>query len=256
MNSHSFEKQRLSRYELKYLIPQDYVYPVSEFIKSYCDMDPYSKLVPGGFYTINSLYFDTEDYLFLKWRVEQEPKRFNLRMRSYGENPLPPYFAEVKYREGMVIRKTRVPFTSEPQQYLDSRDDDEFLGKYHFFNCAPKVFTQYKRLAWFSTVDKYARITFDKELVCHRQNDYSLIPDNGRLYSYDFEEIFPLGCNIILELKTYRQTFPLWFFDLIHYFGLKKASFSKYANAMNEVFRCEWFESDCPDTPAFYRRTI
>ena len=76
----------LDRYELKYTIPVDLVDPISRFIRPYCEPDRYSAMCHDGFYTINSLYFDTPRYLFLRTRLTNADSRFNMRVRTYGND--------------------------------------------------------------------------------------------------------------------------------------------------------------------------
>jgi hypothetical protein len=59
----------LDRFEYKYTIPIQMVEPIIQFILPYCSYDKYSALSPDKYYKINSLYFDTPDFLFLRKRM-------------------------------------------------------------------------------------------------------------------------------------------------------------------------------------------
>ena len=238
---------KLERFELKFTIPEDLVQPISDFVSIYCSLDKYSKKSDDFYYTINNLYFDSRNYLFLKKRIEGSEKRFNMRIRSYGDNSQLPYFVEVKQKNKDIVKKFRAKITEEGWQNLfntqdfDSSNDSEYDNKKLFFNLAlyydvePKVLTQYKRKAYFSEVDDYARVTFDRDLKYMPETTYNLIPDDKKLNYYDNSTIFDPNCNIILELKCYTTQVPYWMLDLIKTFNLQRRSFSKYMTGAIEV---------------------
>lgn len=243
---------RIERYELKYTIPFDYIEPISQFASVYCSLDKYSERSPNKFYQINNLYFDTPNYLFLKRRIEHNPDRFNMRVRAYTDNPGTLYFLEIKHKIGDIIRKYRsmgtdsmwfLPFLNsefdsqyQPQSETEAKNRQLFLRLAQSYNAAPKVLTQYRRKAYVSEVDDYARLTFDVELRYMEETRYNLIPQEAQMSSCDPEVIFDPGCSVILELKCYTSHVPLWMLDLIKYFDLRRRSFSKYMTGIYEVF--------------------
>jgi len=97
-----------------------------------------------------------------------------------------------------------------------------------------KVLTQYKRRAFFSTVDDYARVTMDVNMKYRVQNHYSLVPGSS-MANYDNETIYEKNCcsgpGVILELKCNIGQVPLWMLDLISTFELQQQGFSKYLNS-------------------------
>jgi len=97
----------LERYEMKFTIPSKMVRPMADYASIYCSQDRYSQQSEGGFYRVNNLYLDSPNYLFLRRRLERVPNRFNMRVRSYGDDPGLPYYLEVKQKAGDVIRKYR-----------------------------------------------------------------------------------------------------------------------------------------------------
>ncbi|MGD9210942.1 MAG: polyphosphate polymerase domain-containing protein [Desulfobacteraceae bacterium] len=244
---------RIERYELKYTIPYDYIEPISQFASAYCALDKYSEKSESKFYQINNLYFDSPNYLFLKRRVEHNPNRFNMRIRAYTDNPGTLYFLEIKHKIGDVIRKYRsmgtdsmwfLPFVrSELKSYYKPKNEAEaknrklFLRLVETYNAAPKVLTQYWRKAYVSMIDDYARLTFDVDLRYMPENRFSLIPQEEQMVSCDPEVIFDPGCSVILELKCYTSSVPLWMLDLIKYFNLRRRSFSKYMTGIYQVFQ-------------------
>lgn len=227
----------LERYELKYHIPIALVEPISRYIESYCEMDYYSEVSPDLFYTINSLYLDSPSLYLLRSKESSTGYCFNVRMRSYGDGANPPYFFEVKHKVGEFVKKKRaVTYESEWLQYLEAPSDNPNLEQFRLikdiYNLSPKILTQYRRKAYLSVVDEYARITFDRDLRFMECEDWLLSPQEAQMSHYDQADFF--GCygdNVVLELKCEKKI-PLWMVDLIKRFQLERKSFSKYGNSM------------------------
>jgi hypothetical protein len=244
----------LERYELKYVIPWSLVEPIRRFVAPYCVLDNHSQEVDGHFYPVNSLYLDSPGFRFLKLRMWGADRRFNMRIRSYGDGRTGPYFAEIKYRTPTSINKyrTRVSLfewpgfmgnpgtASREQPVTDARNRTLFLRLIESYAVEAKIFTCYKRLAFVSLIDSYARVTFDINLRYRLQthllseNPWSLEPDQNCI-NYDTHGTFGdepwHGDNVILELKTAAGEVPLWMMELIRRFQLQRVGFSKYMNS-------------------------
>lgn len=235
----------LERYELKYLIPLSLVEPISKFVESYCNMDYYSHISPDRYYIINSLYLDTPNLYLLRFKEMASAYNFNMRVRSYGEFPKPPYFFEIKYKIRDFVRKNRamVPYENwydilesgeiprgiSPDSLAHLR---EFVFMKMTYNVEPLILTQYRRKAYISHVDDYARVTFDRDLRYQEEYEWNVHPNEELLCHYDHPESFEApGENVILELKCEKKI-PLWMIDLIQRFELTSASFSKFGNSM------------------------
>lgn len=235
----------LERYELKYLIPLEMVEPISKFVEAYCHMDYYSQISPDKYYTINSLYLDTPSLYLLRFKEMAGAFNFNMRIRSYGEAPKPPYFFEIKYKIREFVRKKRAKVSAENWQNilewgqipecLDSESGanlQDFLFMKMTYNVEPVILTQYRRKAYISEVDDYARVTFDRDLRYQEQLEWCVKPNERLLCHYDHPESFEsMGENVILELKCEKKI-PLWMIDLIQKFELMSGSFSKFGNSM------------------------
>lgn len=240
----------LERYELKYTIPEDMIAPISAFVEAYCHPDFHSEKSLGGFYQVNSLYLDSPEYLFLRNRLARIPDRFNMRVRSYGNLPVTPYFLEVKRKSGDIIRKHRARIHDENLERIldpaldltglvsprEAENAALFRDLVHRYNAAPVVMTSYRRLAYISNCDEYARVTFDIGLRYMRQREYQPLNLEG-LAPSDVECRFDEGASVILELKCYSRYVPLWMVDLIRTFQLTRRGFSKYSSGMAQVFR-------------------
>lgn len=241
----------LERYELKFVIPEHLVDPISNFASVYCSPDRHSEQSPDGYYSVYSLYFDSPDFLFLKNRLEGVANRFNMRVRAYNKESGMPCFFEVKQKRDGIIRKYRTKVEDENWKCILERADRGYGGiaekeKADLFvrlacshGASPRVLTCYRRKAWVSEVDDYARVTFDRELRCQPEERCILTPDPRRMNAYDNSTLFAPECSIILELKCYAATVPLWMLDLIRHFDLCRCSFSKYVNSMSAIWE-QW----------------
>lgn len=250
----------LERYELKYLIPYDMIDPISEFASVYCSLDNYSRKTESGYYRVNSLYLDSPGYLFLKLRMEGAQNRFNMRVRSYGDDPALPYFLEIKQKTCGIIRKYRAKVTDKDwyKAYTEpgykSQDDESdvannviksrFERLIYTYNAEPKVMTQYLRKAFISDVDNYARITFDKHLKYRPESQYLPVPGENKMTSSDHSLVFNPGTTVIMELKCYTSQVPLWMVDLIRYFNLERQSFSKYMIGASELMNMYRYDTN------------
>jgi hypothetical protein len=239
----------IERFEMKYTIPFSMIEPISNFISPYCSMDKYSTISDDKFYIINSLYFDTPDFLFLRNRMRRVENRFNMRIRSYGEDPRQPFFLEIKQRRGDTVKKYRAKVFEDnieemcktPVSLNLGRDEakneanrDLFRRLYLKYNTNPVVLVQYRRKAYLSDVDDYARVTFDINLKYMKplENGFKPIPDMGEMTPCDAQTCYDGGCSVILELKCYTTFVPMWMVDLVKTFGLTRRSFSKYSTCL------------------------
>lgn len=257
----------LERYELKYMIPEAHVEPISDFISLYCSLDYHSETARADnyFYRVNSLYFDTPRYEFLKQRIAGQAHRVNMRARTYGDGSKPPYFLEIKQRMGIpgVVRKYRATIAEEEWPRLltdptfriaDSDSRKERANKELFLRLAisnaiePKILTKYQRRAFFSTVDEYVRVTMDANMQYRKQDGYSLVSNHG-MTNYDNETIYAVNtasdASVVLEIKCNIGEVPQWVLSLVNLFELKQQAFSKYANStlVSHFDNGDWFMS-------------
>lgn len=244
----------LQRYELKYLIPLELVEPISQYAEMYCDMDYYSKIEPDHFYLINSLYFDSDDFAIFNYKQQKRMDSLNLRVRSYGSNPVPPYFFEIKKKYNKIVKKNRAKvYCDNIEKFIDELKNgdqqslsaetqktlDEFFYWQYSFQATPKVLTQYRRKAYISNVDDYARVTFDKNLRYYPEESWSVHPVDHKMTNYDNALLFDCPESmVILELKATTRV-PYWIIDLVRYFGLSQDSISKFQSAMLHEFSNE-----------------
>lgn len=241
----------LDRYEFKFRISTNLIEPITEYANQYCEMDYYSQISPGGFYVINSLYLDSMNYFMMRRPLGLEMAYSSFRIRSYGLDPKPPYYLESKQKVQDFCKKRRSKFPFENisdlfdnpngipgfDPYADKNMRD-FMEKHHLFGLQPQVLTQYRRRAWLSRHDEYARITIDRDLRYMEEHTYNVKPDENRMSHYDHNETFDelRGSRYaILELKCERKI-PLWMIHIVQMFETQWDPFSKFRSGMRECY--------------------
>ena len=258
----------LERYEMKYTIPETLVEPISRFAEAYCYLDKYSEMQPDKFYRINNLYLDSPNFLFLRSRIHNSEKRFNMRVRTYGDHPKPPYFMEVKQKVGETIRKYRGRvsdvewrdgyFLQDDSNWEEGADTEAsnrslFKRLALTYGVEPKILTQYRRKAYISHCEDYARVTFDIGLRYMQETTYNLLPREEKMTSYDHELNFDPGCSVILELKCYTSYVPHWMLDMVRMFNLDRRGFSKYGTGVAEVLNLREYDDSLRESAVLRR---
>ena len=93
----------------------------------------------------------------------------------------------------------------------------------------PTLNVRYRREAWASQVDDYARVTFDRGIEAQRAFAWDLKGDpNGWLPFDEHWRHGQRGRTVVLELKC-LLTVPWWIGELVRGQALKRSSFSKYS---------------------------
>lgn len=239
----------IERHEFKYAIPWRYVDSVRRFVEPYCELDHHSALEPDNFYQVNSLYLDTRGLEFLRQRIDGKDGRFNMRVRCYGDGGEAPYFLEIKRKSGTTGKKYRSVATAQEWPAIlrdpgfrvtgddndkDCRNKTLFLRMAISYAIEPRLLTQYRRCAYVSCVDEYARVTLDIDMKYRVQDHFGMVADNDMI-NYDNETIYARDmfsdAAVILELKSNIGQVPTWMLDLISTFDLKQQGFSKYKSS-------------------------
>lgn len=231
----------IERYEFKYLVDEKLVADIRRTVLSVGRRDPYAG--PDGRYLIRSLYLDTPGYHLFWANDRQERDRFKARVRVYPGKTAPTFF-EIKRRTGDVIRKTR-GVVNGPWGPVARGDMnvaciphtrpalERFVEKSLRYHLEPKNLVQYEREAFASSIDSYARVTIDRQLVGQTMTDWSVEADEKRwrpidvgLLSYGLRESIA-----VLELKFERRP-PRWMVAMVRNLGLERRSFSKYGHTV------------------------
>ncbi len=237
-------ESRFERLECKYLIDERKVDQVRKHLEPYCQPDRHNirSAESGGLfgYPLSSLYLDSPGLAFHEAKQRGDSDRLKLRIRTYED--LDAAVLELKRRVSDVVEKTRarvdarqvreialgrvVPLDADPDMRL-------FLSRYARiatqYCVGPSLQLRYQREAYSSSVDQYARVTFDRQIVAQRTDDWSLEPDadHGCFFDDWWRPGFS-GKPVLLELKCHARM-PGWMIELAKRNDLERVSFSKYS---------------------------
>lgn len=237
----------IERHEYKYFIDANKVEMLRKAIQPFCQLDPYSERSPTRRYLIESHYYDTPE-LSLYWANTHEAvDRFKFRVRSYPGSGCDDVFVEIKRRINDVVKKTRHRMARSAWETLyrtgricapDELDPDErsALERFVFLSTAyrlrPVTVVRYDREAYFSRIDEYARITFDRRICSIPKPE--LGPSQSAAtwrYQDNAEMQKTSSAKTLVELKFTSMT-PRWMIDIVRQLGLMRRSFSKYGTAV------------------------
>ena len=232
------------RQELKYLIKEDLVPYLREFVASYLELDDFSVGKPNNSYQIHSVYFDSDLLFCHRATVNGDKNRFKLRFRYYDGAPDAPVFCEIKQRvdncilkKRCAVRRESVPLIVAGQiptmDQLITREARHLAALHRFnelmlwLNARPRLHNHYQREAWVSPHDNSIRVTLDRQVRVEPYfGDQAVIPMVRPNAGYsEF---------VILELK-FTGRFPNWFNMLVSRFHLMRAAAMKYSGGVDVV---------------------
>ncbi|MBQ5447235.1 MAG: polyphosphate polymerase domain-containing protein [Lachnospiraceae bacterium] len=229
-----------NRVEKKYLINSEQFNILSQRLEPYMNLDEYCS--NGEFYSINNLYFDTEEDELIGRSIEKPVYKEKLRLRSYGVPDSNTYvFLEIKKKYKGIVnkRRTTIKLTDaysfiengiipENEMYLNTQVLKEIKYFLDFYRPKAKVFIKYDRLALFGKDDENLRITFDKNIITRR--------DNLRLENGENGEKILEDRMYLMEIKV-PASFPLWLSDMLAELKIYSNSFSKYGNEYRKTMK-------------------
>jgi hypothetical protein len=230
------------RYELKYLIPEWQVDEVRRAIEPFCVLDPNSARVPNHEYGIQSLYLDTPTRDLYRISRERRAQRWKARVRRYDDSDQ--VFLEVKNKDHDMVKKTRARIPAKgwvehvhgPVDQNASPAERMFCRRLDRYHLVPMLMVHYLREAWLSTVDSYARVTFDRQVVCQPWADWSLDADERNWLALDSaRSMLTVPRGVVLELKCLSAV-PLWLSNVSRSAGLQKARYSKYCRGVERLY--------------------
>ena len=224
------------RFELKYLISEEQVPRIRETLLAYCEPDVHNHMETG--YSVRSLYLDTPTLAFHKAKMRDDADRFKLRIRTYADTG--GAHLEIKRKTKEVITKKRATVPQDmvieavsggaqlgPEGQWPNLSDFSRLAA--LTGAEPITIVDYHREAYVSTVNEYARVTFDRRLRYQHARSFDLRGDPRAWIALDTYWRFDgLRSPVVLELKCENQV-PYWLADLIRGFNLRLQGFSKYS---------------------------
>ena len=214
-----------SRYEKKYLMPEEVYQALRERLAPHMEVDQY------GLHTICNIYYDTPASDLIRRSIEKPVYKEKLRLRSYGIPTIDStVFLEIKKKYQKIVNKRRVPMTlREAYCYVERgirpEQDSQILREIDFFlrryPLQRSLYLAYDRIAMFQRDDPDFRVTFDHK-IRSRKTDMGL--EQGDAGTLLLPERYYL-----MESKVMGAT-PLWFTRILSELKLYPVSFSKYGN--------------------------
>ena len=234
---------RIDRYELKYPATQDTLEPLRRAFEPFVVRDKHTPPGKVG-YTIHSIYFDTPDFDAYHQKVDGLQHRYKVRLRGYNEGADDASVVlEIKRKDDRVVSKARawvlhrdldaLLATGDVERYaLASKNDDRakedmcrFLYRIRRHGLRPVVLTRYEREAYFGRFNNDLRITLDSSL---RSRAFP-----GATELFGRQPVVRARRDTVVEVKHYG-TSPSWLKSIVSDFGLRRASFSKYCNCLDD----------------------
>ena len=233
------------RYEMKYAMDSETMMAVEEEMATYTEADPH------GHSRIQSLYFDTPNYILARRSLEHPLYKEKLRLRSYGIAKVgSPTFLELKKKYESVVYKRWVTMEEDvsatylrlaARENLTAEEElakkvllESFEGRdgqimreidYSFSRypgLAPRKLLMYDRDAFYAKDDHEFRVTFDSNILW-RNTDLDLT------CGFYGERLVPQD-RVLMEVKA-GGAIPLYFVKILKKYNLNRTSFSKYGRA-------------------------
>jgi len=217
------------RYEKKYLLTPEQQEAVLFGVRRYMKADTHGK------YSINNIYYDTQNWNLIRTSIEKPDYKEKLRVRSYGTpGDQDPVFVEIKKKvEGIVYkRRITMPAAQAPRYLAGNTDlspggqisrEIDYFQKHH--RAFPRIFIGYDRTALAGIEMPDLRITFDTN-IRFRTVDLDLRAGSGGM------SILPPE-RILMEIKIPGAA-PLWLSHLLSRHRIFPMSFSKYGTCFRD----------------------
>ena len=223
-------KNIFERVEKKYFLRDNQYNRLIQEIREKISPDEYGKS------TINSLYFDTDDYQLIRQSLNAVSYKEKLRLRSYGipdENST--VFLEIKKKYRGIVYKRRVAMSlNDIHNYIDFgkkpfnsqiMNEIDYLMRF-YKNLKPKCLISYEREAYYSSENPDVRLTFDSAVRYRKDN---LFLEHGS----EGKAIIESGCRLMV-IKT-CGAMPLWLSSVLDRERIFPSSFSKYGTAYADM---------------------
>lgn len=231
----AFEK--FDRYELKYYIRATDFPGIARYLSAFMTPDSFCAELEGGYYNVNSLYFETHNFHCYRQKFDGLHERRKFRVRFYEDNASDVFF-EVKKRRDCFTLKDRIKLSLGGYRFeeiverpdvlaqalgSDVLEDSEFFYFLHKLHLRPLLWVGYKRTAFVGKVNKDIRLTFDKELGGISYHGRRL--GHGDLINPGPHSLYP---KIIMEIK-FRRSMPYWLEMFIKEMNINHTSISKHS---------------------------
>jgi SPX domain protein involved in polyphosphate accumulation len=259
------DKVNIDRVESKYVLDKKYLAEVIAEVTQH--LKPYYPIDETAFTLVKSVYFDSDDFIFVKQHLAGQEDRRKLRIRSYGPDgvwePTTRYF-EDKYKsdgksmkariqindriEDEMLRTNRLPLDPELISLNSDLSPKDFEEKVKLLNylmliykVKPAVEITYKRYAY-QDESSPLRVTIDQDIKAMPLR----IPTKSEIHSVEtdlqgWEKLKDIGTkyypreNFVLEVKSDGNP-PDWVKKLLKDVDAEETAFSKYLWGIYNIF--------------------
>lgn len=233
-----------TRFELKYLVPEDCGAELEEDLLRFLVHDKYATHTGGKQYTVRSLYFDTPNIRFYYEKLNGNSCRFKVRIRRYetpGAGPSD-WFFEIKskyhnacvkprrlaFRDALLKEHLRDYGSIHLNKLLDQISPGQPVSHQPAiwsFPLEPKVLVIYEREPFVDPRRLRFRVTLDSNLRAHFTGDpYAQLGLSDQI-----------PVPLLMEVKFERHI-PFWLENLIRKYRLQLQSTSKYCQGTEAAF--------------------
>lgn len=229
-------EETFSRFEFKYVLDPLQYMEVRDFVESIgLAHDANSPVNP---YMVTSLYYDSvglDDYYDKAGGFLDRKK---VRIRAYGDtlDGSRMLHFEIKNKHDMYIAKDRVAVSSERWHDIVQGNFSGLFNEFHYHilneGRAPSAIVRYEREAFDYWFYDRIRLTFDRNIEAMRPEAFGDADENSLWYS----AVSVSGPRTILEIK-FEKKLPWWFLMMMDKFSLRRTAYSKYANAVDALYR-------------------
>lgn len=251
------DQLQTQRLELKYIVPEELIKRVRDFVRPHLVLDPFGQSQPDLSYPVHSLYLDSQNFALHQSTINGDRNRYKLRIRFYENRPGAPVFLEIKRREDNAIYKERCAVARDGVQdvaagRLPLREHlanptpgsehalQNFTKLVNSLRAGPVAHVSYRREAWSTPDCNRCRVTFDRNVTTSPENSYRFDPGHHNPVSV-------FGPAIVLELK-FTGRFPRWMADMVRIFGLRQCSAAKYVDGLVRMEEMRILEPILPDS--------
>lgn len=212
------------RYEKKFLLSREQYEALKRILPRY--------MVPDRFtdYTIQNIYYDTENYELIRASIEKPKYKEKMRVRMYGDGAAEQtgVFLELKKKYDHVVYKRR-----EEMSWLQAKaflhhgiykgEKSQILKEIEYtvrrYGLHPAVYIAYDREAYKGIENSELRLTFDHNIRCRDYDLDFIAGDDGiQLLAED---------QVLMEVKI-PGAMPLWMAKFFSDHQIYMTSFSKY----------------------------
>ena len=225
------EQEAFVRVEKKYLLTEDQAAVITDGLRRRSFY-----MLPFPDPAVQSLYYDTQDFLLIRRSLEKPNYKEKLRLRAYAAPTMEDRsYPEIKkkYRGVVYKRRIELPLREALSALKEERmpagcgqigrEIEYFLKRYP--DLAPRCLIMYDRDAWTSDTDQKVRITFDRRVRCRFDRLDVTLPQTGHMILNE--------TDVLMEVKT-PGVYPLWLVRLLEKAGARRIRFSKYGVAYRQ----------------------